>query len=88
MLKHVGLKNFSAHGGQIFLSYISKWLAKVERVDFVWDTYLPSSLKASTRAKRGKGHRRHVISAPIPSNWQEFLHVEEKKKELFKSLLH
>ena len=42
------------------------------------------SLKATARAKRGKGVRRRVTeSAPIPGNWQNFLRVDLNKKELF-----
>ena len=42
------------------------------------------TLKATARAKRGKGVRRRVVdSAPIPGNWQNFLRVDLNKKELF-----
>ena len=41
------------------------------------------SLKATTKAKRGKGiHQRVAESAPIPGNWQDFLRVDLNKKEL------
>ena len=32
------------------------------RIDLVFDVYLDDSLKAATRAKRGRGLRRHVIA--------------------------
>ena len=45
------------------------------------------SLKATARAKRGKGVRQRVAnSAPIPRNWQNFLRVDLNKKELFSFL--
>ena len=38
----------------------------------------------SPRTKRGKGIRRHVEgNKQVPSNWQEFLRVDENKSELF-----
>ena len=50
----------------------------------VFDAYWKDSLKASTRTKRGKGIRRHVEgNKQVPSNWQEFLRVDENKSELF-----
>ena len=43
-----------------------------------------NSLKAATRTKRGKCIRRHVEgNTQVPSNWQEFLRVDENKSELF-----
>ena len=42
------------------------------------DEYIPNSLKTSTRQKRGTGARRRV-----PPNWQEFLGLDNNKKELF-----
>ncbi|KAI9527353.1 hypothetical protein NQZ68_030800 [Dissostichus eleginoides] len=62
-------------------------LEHVSRVDVVWDEYFPESLKAETRSKRGKGVHRHVEpSSVIPGNWPEFLHIEDKKAELFSFL--
>ena len=50
----------------------------------VFGTYWKDSLKASPHTKRGKGIRRHVEgNKQVPSNWQEFLHVDENKSELF-----
>lgn len=68
----------------MFIPYISGQLQNVSRLDLVWDSYRGDSLKATARAKRGKGVRRRVIeSAPIPGNWQNFLRVDLNKKELF-----
>ena len=43
--------------------------------------------EGTTRQKRGKGIRRRVApSTQIPKNWNNFLHVDENKTELFKFL--
>ena len=53
----------------------------------MWDSYVVDSLKATARAKRGKGVRRRVVaSAPIPGNWHNFLRVDLNKQELFSFL--
>lgn len=50
----------------------------------MWDSYISDSLKASARAKHGKGVRRRVVAeASIPGNWQSFLRVDSNKYELF-----
>ena len=68
---------------EIFLPYIKQSIENVQRLDLVWDEYIPNSLKASTRQKRGTGARRRVLpSAMVPRNWQEFLRLDNKK-ELF-----
>ena len=56
-------------------------------MDVVFDEYLPESLKAATRKKRGKGIRRRVEpSSYIPRNWQAFLRIDKNKVELFSFL--
>ena len=53
-------------------------------MDIVWDTYKASSIKDSTREKRGNGQRRKVTGeSKIPTNWNAFLQDHTKKKELF-----
>ena len=53
-----------------------------------WDEYLPDNLKADTRTKIGRGMWRQVEpSSSIPGNWQAFLHIGEKKVELFSFLV-
>ena len=50
----------------------------------VFDEYGKDSRKAATRSKRGKDIRRHVEgNKQVPSNWQEFLRIDENKSELF-----
>lgn len=59
------------------------------RVDLVWDRYLEDTLKGKTRGKWGKGVSRHVVArALIPRNWNDFLHVDSNKTELYKFLSH
>ncbi len=54
------------------------------RLDLVWDTYLPESLKESTREKRGKGVRRKVSGqTQLPGKWMDFLRDSKNKEELF-----
>ena len=84
MLKPGAATTFEEYAHQVFLPYISGQLQHVSRLDLVWDSYVVDTLKATARATRGKGVRQHVVdSAPIPGNWQNFLHVDLNKKELF-----
>ncbi len=80
-------KTFSEYATQVFLPYVTSQLQHASRVDVVFDEYLPDSLKAATRKKRGKGIRRRVEpSSSIPRNWQAFLRIDENKVELFSFL--
>ena len=54
------------------------------RIDIAWDTYLPDSLKESTREKRGKGVRRKVSGqTKLPVKWMNFLCDSKNKTEFF-----
>lgn len=78
---------FNQYAEDIFLPYVQMQLTKVQRLDIVWDIYIPNSLKAGTRRKRGIGVRRRVSSETIvPSNWDEFLRTDDNKTELFEFL--
>ena len=56
-----------------------------KRIDIVFDVYLPNSLKAATREKRGRGVRKRVSAEnKCPSNWLQFLKDAMNKKELNK----
>lgn len=82
-------KTFQEYGENVFAPYISAQLERSSRVDLVWDVYLPASLKASTRQKRGKGTRKRVASTTVmPKNWKDFLRVDQNKTELFAFLSH
>ena len=84
MLKPQFCKTFQEYSEKVFLPYITKSLENVQRVDLAWDEYIPNSLKACTREKRGTGARRRVLpSVTVPQNWQDFLRSYDNKKELF-----
>jgi len=58
-------------------------------LDLVWDDYRKHSLKQQTRKKRGKGYRRRVeANSAVPKTWQEFLKLDENKREFFDYLSH
>ncbi|KAJ8387985.1 hypothetical protein AAFF_G00147760 [Aldrovandia affinis] len=66
---------------------IDAYSTKYKRTDIVFDVYRPSSLKAETRSKRGRGVRRRVTGkGKIPSNWRNFLRENDNKAELFNFL--
>src|SRR6218665_1676936 len=68
----------------IFKPYVSRVLKNVTRIDIVFDRYSLASLKADTRQSRGTGvHIRVTSSTTIPRNFNEFLRVDENKKQLF-----
>ena len=70
MLKPGAARTFEEYAHQVFLPYIAGQFQSVSRLDLVWDRYVADSLKATARAKRGKGIRRRVVhSAPIPSKF-------------------
>ena len=87
MLKPGTSKTFKEYSEQVFLPYVKSQLQKANRIDITWDRYFTDSLKGTARAKRGKGIRRRVIdSTACPTNWANFLRVDENKIELFKLL--
>ena len=67
------------------MEYVRKqFRGDVQRVDMVFGAHWKDSLKAAKSTKRCKGIRRHVEgNKQVPSNWQEFLRVDENKSELF-----
>ena len=78
---------FNEYADQIFLPHIAKQLESCTRIDVVWDTYLPNSIKKSASEKRGKRIRRKVSgSNKLPGKWAEFLHDPPNKQELFEFL--
>ena len=84
ILKPGASKTFQEYSETLFLPYVINQLRNVERVDVVWDRYLPDSLTDSGRGEREKGIRRCVRpDTRIPGDWTAFLRVDEKKTELF-----
>ena len=87
MLRPGTAKAFQDYATDVFVPYITAQLQHVVRLDIIWDVYLPESLKADTRSKRGKGVRRRVKpSSTIPRILQEFLRISHNKTELFSFL--
>jgi len=88
ILKPIAITTFEDYALKVFIPYLDRQLQNVSRLDLVWDQYLDNSLKAQTRMKRGKGVRRRVAAHVCqPGNWQEFLRIDENKKELFTFLV-
>ncbi len=78
------VSTFAEYTDKVFIPYVKKQLERTTRVDIVWDTYAPDSLKESTREKRGKGIRRKVSGqTKLPGKWMDFLRDSDNKKELF-----
>jgi len=88
MLPPRGIRtNFSDYAGLVFIPHIRQRLQHVQRLDIVWNRYMPDSLKQSTRESRGSGRRRKVTeTTPLPRNWQSFLQADSNKAELFEFL--
>ena len=83
-LPTAGIVTFDEYARQIFVPHIRKQLENPKRIDIVWDTYIPSSIKESTREKRGNCVRRKVAGKnKLPANWADFLHDLTNKPELF-----
>ena len=84
LLPTASVATFKEYAECIFIPYLLKQLETCQRIDIVWDSYITSSLKESTREKRGKGIRRKVEERnKIPLNWQDFLKDSTNKQELF-----
>ena len=74
LLSTTNITTFEEYANVVFITHIKQNLYTCKGVDGVWDTYLTSSIKESTRKKRGKGIRRKVESSnKIPNNWPDFL---------------
>ena len=84
LLPTTGIVTFNEYADEVFIPHIMKQLENSKRVDIVWDTYRPRSIKESTREKRGKGVRRKVAgNNKLPAKWAEFLRDPTNKEELF-----
>jgi hypothetical protein len=74
-----GITTFEEYADVVFLPYIRIQLESAQRLDVVWDEYTKSSIKESTREKRGKGTRRKVQSQnKIPAKWHLFLRLRQQ----------
>ena len=69
----------------VFFQNIKSESKKVDRIDIVFDTYMETSLKSTSREIRGKGIRRKVESdSKPPKDWMSFLRLNQNKTELFR----
>ena len=69
-----GTGTFEQFTQRLFLKHLQVELRKVSRLDIVWDTYRPMSIKGHTRDERGHGVRLKVgPNVRIPGNLSEFL---------------
>ena len=65
---------FHEYTDRIFIPYLEKQLGAASRLYVVWDTYIPYSLKESTRENRGEDVRWQVSGeTKLPENWMDFL---------------
>jgi hypothetical protein len=86
-LPTISISTFNDYAEHVFIPYLEQQLHSSDRIDVVWDSYVPDSLKESTREKRGKGVRRKVSGqAKLPSDWMNFLRDSQNKGELFSYL--
>ena len=75
---------FEQYSAEVVIPYVKKFLENSNRVDVVFDRYIPNSLKATSRHKRCSGARRRVgCGVKIPQDWHDFLRVDDNKTELF-----
>ena len=87
VLPSTSITTFQQYAEQVFVPFLRRELQTVNRVDVVWDIYLDSSIKGTTREKRGAGLRRKVNpQTKIPLKWNDFLRDPSNKTELFSLL--
>jgi len=78
------VSTFDSYAENVFIPFILNHLQSSKRVDIVWDTHKASSIKDSTREKRGNDQRRKVTGeTKILPNLKAFLQDKTNKKELF-----
>ena len=80
------IKSFRDYADKKVIPYIERQFADPKRVDVIWDRYLPDSLKATTRQRRGAGIRQRMPydgNGKFPRNWNSYLQNASNKVELF-----
>ena len=79
----VGVGEYIDNG---LMSNIMAKFTYADRIDLVFDTYRPDSIKNATREGRGSGsctRRKIEANVKLPSDWKEFSSVSENKTEFF-----
>ena len=84
--KHLNITTFGEYA-KTFAAAVYKMGATFQRIDVAFDRYRPESIKAGTRTKRKKGKRpvRRQIeseSVPLPSDWSNFMALEDNKADI------
>ena len=75
---------FDEYANSVSVPHLMKHLGNAKRVDVVWDAYLSSSIKRSTREKRGEWIRKNVAGKhKVPRNWKDCHRNTDNKRELF-----
>ncbi|KAG7165793.1 hypothetical protein Hamer_G024580, partial [Homarus americanus] len=70
-----------------YFAYMQTQIQNCQRVDIIWDEYVPNSLKESYRMSRRTDLRTRVEDhCAIPGNWQTFLRVYDKEEICLDSL--
>lgn len=65
-------------------SYLQRWRQDTERLDIVWDTYIPDSLKECAGGKKGQGVCWKVSGqTKLPGKWVDFFRDPMNKTALF-----
>ncbi len=87
MLKPTHAKTFGDYSTEFLKAILRQMGDNLQCVDIVFDRYIQGSLKSETRESRGSGVRILVNEAmPVWKNWQQFLHNDDNKTELFRLL--
>ena len=64
---------FEEYAKKVFIPHLQLQLYYSKHVDLVWDTYIPDSLKDTTRKKTGQGVRRKLhftsLLSPTEISW-------------------
>ena len=84
----VKVRTLQEFAQNVFGKRIVAELELTDRFDFVWDIYLPQSLKSSMCQSRGGGNPVQITpQTPVPPNWKAFLCVNANKACLYDLLV-
>ena len=81
--KPPNIKTFGEYT-KTFAAALYKMGATFQKIDAMFDCYRPESIKAGTRTKRKVPVRRQIEreSLPLPSEWSNFMALEDNKAYL------
>ena len=81
-LTPVTCKTFDDYALKVFLSYTESQLQHVQHLNIVWD----ASLKQEENVER-VSEEELIPTTNLPTNWQQFLRINDNKVELFANLV-